>query len=170
MPGPLIIEPALNAFCSNEVCLCATIKTRSCVLLFVLEEGWGWFLFLFLSVKTPNLNSSIYITKYLGGLLYLTIMITLFLKLNIFVIPRNFISLWRWVSLVETFTQLNDKASLPLPQSIALLLKPPSKTLRLRHHSSLVRGDLVHEEMQTQRGSRNFCLLTHWLERKWDLF
>lgn len=111
----------------------------------VLEEGWGlvFIFFIFLSVKTPNVNSSIYITKYLGGLLYLSIMVTLFLKLNIFVIPRIFISLWKWVSLVETFTHLNDKASLPLLQCITLLLKLPSNTLRLRRHSNPVREEAV---------------------------
>lgn len=131
----------------------------------VLEEGWGRFLFflIFLSVKTPNVNSSIYITKYLGGLLYLSIMVTLFLKLNIFVIPRIFISLWKWVSLVETFTHLNDKASLPLLQCITLLLKLPSNTLPLRRHSNPVRGSLVHEEIQAQRGSRIFA----WWHTDW---
>lgn len=111
----------------------------------VLEEGWGlvFIFFIFLSVKTPNVNSSIYITKYLGGLLYLSIMVTLFLKLNIFVIPRIFISLWKWVSLVETFTHLNDKASLPLLQCITLLLKLPSNTLHLRRHSNPVREEAV---------------------------
>lgn len=130
----------------------------------ILEEGWSWFLFfIFLSVKTPNVNSSMYITKYLEGLLYLTVMITLFLKLNIFVIPHIFISLWKWVSLVETFTHLNDKDSLPLPQCITLLLKLPSNTLCLRRHSNPVRGSIVHEEIQAQRGSRIFA----WWHTGW---
>lgn len=60
------------------------------LLLFVLGEGWGLVLIFFLSVKTPIVNSSIYIRKYLGGLLYLTIMITLFLKLNVFVVSGIF--------------------------------------------------------------------------------
>lgn len=43
----------------------------------------------FLSVKTPNVNSSIYNTKYLGGLLYLTIMITLFFEIKYFCHPTQ---------------------------------------------------------------------------------
>lgn len=94
-------------------------------------------------------------------------MITLFLKLNIFVIPGVFISLWKWVSLLETFTHLNNEASLLLSQYITLLLKLLSNTLRLRHHFSPVKGRLVHEEMQAQRGSRIFAWwYTGWIENR----
>lgn len=125
--------------------------------------GLVFIFYFFLSVKIPNVNSSMYITKYLEGLLYLTVMITLFLKLNIFVIPHIFISLWKWVSLVETFTHLNDKDSLPLPQCITLLLKLPSNTLHLKRHSNPARGSIVCEEIQAQRGSRIFA----WWHTGW---